>query len=82
MEIALPIIYYLSFLGTKGSIIGISGTHPIFENELHFPKMIIETFDVVVEDKLKTRFDQLWNAFGMPRSLHYDKESKWIEDPR
>jgi len=30
------------------------------------------------EEGLKTAFDSIWNACGLPRSLNYDANGNWV----
>jgi hypothetical protein len=82
LGIAPSIIFYLDFLGTRGRLINLPGGHPIEEDDLIFPPVTIVDLEAVIENTLRLRFDQLWNASGQPRSLHYDAWLKWIKDPK
>lgn len=85
LDIKPPIIFYLAFLGVRGFSIPnererISEKyHPIERDDLYFPKLTIEKFDIDLEKELKPYFDRLWNSCGHPRSRSYDENGQRIK---
>ena len=80
-----PIIFYLALLGTKDFLIRyghideqFNNINPVDREDLILPKIIIDEFDVLLEEKLKTSFDRIWNACGYPRSFHYNEKGEFI----
>jgi hypothetical protein len=41
-------------------------------------EVLIENVGEPVEKMLRPVFDQIWNAFGYPRSLNYDRSGNWL----
>jgi len=73
------IVFYFDLLGVKNFLIKtnhiniFSDHHPMYMEDLNFPKIIINKFDIEVEKMLKMNFDRIWNACGYPGSDYYDK---------
>jgi len=74
-QIQPPFFVLLSFLGVKDYIIFVdpsrfmgSDQHPIDRDNLVIPEVIIEDYEVNVNEQLKYCFDLLWNAAGWPES--------------
>jgi hypothetical protein len=45
---------------------------------LLLPEVIVENYDIKVDDVLKPQFDLIWNACGFQRSLNFDENGNWI----
>jgi hypothetical protein len=52
--------------------------HKIDRDVLLLPEIIVQNYEVRAEDVLKTAFDSIWNACGLPRSLNYDANGNWV----
>jgi hypothetical protein len=83
MNIELPIIIFISFVGVKNYKI-ITGEGIFRETRedsidreiLFLPEVIIENYDVMLSEILKPSFDVLWNAFDFPGSPNYNEDGK------
>jgi hypothetical protein len=84
-------IILISFLGIKGFEISIPndiGTQiernrlqpipRINKSQLLLPDVMMIEATEKVEYIMKPIFDILWNAWGWPRSLSYDKTGTWV----
>ena len=84
LNIDLPIILYLAVLDVKGfrvpdiRIFPHRSSNPVDREDLVFPKLTIDDFEVIPEEILKTTFDRLWNACGFSGSANYDEKGKRI----
>lgn len=48
-------------------------------NDLLFPEIIIDSFDVNPEESLRQLFDMIWNAFGYARCFSYGEDGMRIK---
>lgn len=84
ISVELPIFVFLTLIGVKGYSM-LYGKHVTRESAsidrdvLFLPEAIVESYNVKAESILKPIFDSVWNACGLPRSLHYDKNGDWID---
>lgn len=80
-DVKPPIVLYLALLNVAGYEIPPRlqvfaprhDLHPVDREDLILPKIIIDKFDIVLEEILKTNFDRIWNACGYKKSEYYDK---------
>jgi len=84
LNIGLPIFIFLTLVGVKGYTMGFNGRrywfrekHAIDRDVLFLPEVVIEKYEVKMEDALRPVFDSVWNACGLPRSLNYNDNGKW-----
>ena len=83
LNIGLPIFIFLTLVGVKGYTMGLNrrhwfrDKHKISKDVLFLPEIVIEKYEVKMEDALRPIFDSVWNACGFPRSLNYNDEGKW-----
>ena len=75
-QIQPPFFVLLSFLGVKDYIIFVDPSrymwmdqHPIDRDNLIIPEVIIEDYEIDVNNQLKYCFDLLWNAAGWEESF-------------
>lgn len=45
---------------------------------LVLPKVVVESPDVEPHSILRSTFDRVWNAFGLPRSFNFDEQGNWV----
>jgi len=86
LDVEPPIFIFLTLLGVKGYSMGINTwkydideVHTIDRDILQLPEVIVESYDVKAETKLKTCFDSIWNACGFPRDLYYNNAGEWVQ---
>jgi len=83
LNVGLPVFAFLTLFGVKGYSMGLykrhwfREIHKIEKEVLFLPEVVIETYEVKVEDVLRPIFDAVWNACGFPKSLNYDDDGKW-----
>lgn len=84
LDVELPIFVFLTLLGVKGYSMSVDRfkfptrrSHTIDRDILLLPEIIIESYDVSAEKKLRPMFDSIWNACGFPRSLNYNDKGEW-----
>ncbi len=87
MGVGLPIYLFLSFTHMKGYKISLVPYGGSFINkdsditkrdEILLPRIKIDSFEIEIEEKLKTSFDIFWNAFNQPGSRNYDENGRFI----
>ena len=83
--IAPPYYLFLSLLGVRGCQLGVQEArlwpdeiHPLQEDRLIFPEVVIQNRDDKPEHVLRPLFDMVWNAFGLVQSLNFDEQNNWI----
>jgi len=82
MNIENPIFIFITIVGAqnftmcvnKGRFFG--EPQKIRKEILQLPDLIVNDFDLIIEDELKKTFDGLANACGLERSEYYDNEGK------
>jgi len=82
INVDLPIILFMTLIGVKDY--SLKDTERIFptshekpkidRNELFFPDILIEDYDIDIKMVLKPWFDLLWNACGYERCFDYNKD--------
>ena len=84
--IAPPYYLFLSLLGVRGCQLGVhearlwpDEVHPLQEDRLIFPEVVVQSRDDKPEHVLRPLFDMVWNAFGLVRSLNFDEKNNWID---
>lgn len=85
MDIFPPFFIFLSLVSAENYCLaynadGINGYYPtdkIDRNIIQLPSEIIENFDIEVPKLLKSYFDALFNACGLPGSVNYDHDGNW-----
>lgn len=77
LGVELPLFIMLSYLGVHGREI----LHPITQDDLLLPEIVIDSFECNLAKAMKPAFDEIWKASGFPRSMNYDDEGKWKESP-
>jgi hypothetical protein len=83
LNVELPIFIFLTLVGVRGYSMGvdimkIDEVHTIDRDILLLPEIVIESYDVIAKDVLKTCFDSIWNACGFPKSLNYNNAGEWV----
>lgn len=85
LELSTPIIIMLSFIDVKGYEMAVSKTsrislykHPINEEHLILPELIIENYNLDIRKKMKPIFDIIWQSCGIKRSINFDDQGNWI----
>ena len=83
--IAPPYYLFLSLLGVRGCQLGVhearlwpDEAHPLQEDRLILPEVVVQNRDDKPEQVLRPLFDMVWNAFGLVQSLNFDEEHNWI----
>lgn len=82
LEIDSPTIAFLTITGVKGynadkpNGLVLRRFHPIDKENLRFPELLIEDWDLELPQLLKPWFDALWNSIGIPESQSY-KDGTW-----
>ncbi len=81
-----PVYAFLSMVGVRGCRLGFGGMGVIYENDHPLSQDVVLLPEVVMEDfgadpgrLLRPAFDVVWNAFGLLRSLNYDDQGNWRE---
>ncbi|MDX1963933.1 MAG: ATP-binding protein [Pirellulales bacterium] len=72
----------LSLLGCRDSLLAVNvrleeGGHPLDRDAVIMQEVVFETSIQDTRKALKPLFDQLWNAYGYPRSLNFTKDGIW-----
>lgn len=84
LNVEPPIFVFLDLFGVRGYSMALSRrfrhveAHKIDRDVLLLPEIIVQNYEVRAEDVLKTAFDSIWNACGLPRSLNYDANGNWV----
>ena len=80
-----PVFAMLSLVGVRGLTITVSWkprrlreARPIDRDELVIPEILVDDFEADPSEFMKPAFDQIWNACGLPHSLNYDSDGKWM----
>lgn len=87
LEFQPPYYAYLSLIGIKGFTVSAPRGHHFLEtelinqNDLILPEVIIESLDDNLEHKFKPIFDMIWNAGGVSRSLNFDDNNNFKNQP-
>ncbi|WP_455368964.1 hypothetical protein [[Eubacterium] cellulosolvens] len=50
--------------------------HLIDRENLLIPDVLIDKYDIIPKNVLKSCFDLIWNSCGYPKSLNYDKSGE------
>jgi hypothetical protein len=81
--VPLPLFVMLSMTGVKGIpfiqsewAIQIEPT-PIDRDTVLLPDVLVESYDVEIEQLMQPVFDAMWNAAGFERCLNYDDKGKY-----
>ncbi|MCK4358169.1 MAG: ATP-binding protein [Candidatus Cloacimonetes bacterium] len=69
--------YEIKHLETGYSFHHYIGSYKSDRNLLILPEIFINDYNIDVESQLKPYFDMVWNAYGIPQSLNYNKDVKW-----
>ena len=84
VRIEPPFLVMISMLGVKGAYMGKSSqfhwykdSMPIEHRDLLLPEAVIEDYNTVLPNALKSVFFSVWNAAGWPRSMNYNEEGHW-----
>ena len=84
LDMNLPLVTYISFLGIKGYRLAVRDRFPSFRNQteyyediLQLPEILIEDFNQNIDSMLKPTFDLIWNTWGLEKCEHYDENGKW-----
>ena len=80
LAVETPIFLFLSLLDVRGCVMAVGGPfrerNAIDRDMLLLPEVIIENYDMPVDDILRPCFDSIWNACGFPRCPNYDETGK------
>ncbi len=89
LEIPMPIYIFLTFTTVKDYFIKIDDFRPhdfgktskiIDRDDLFVPYVKVESYNINIEDFMRSCFDFVWNACGEPRSLNYDDNGKYLHN--
>ena len=79
-----PVYAFLSMVGVRGCRLGLGGMQAIYENDhplsqdmVLLPEVVMEDFGADPARLLRPAFDVVWNAFGLLCSLNYDDQGNW-----
>lgn len=84
LELTYPFAVAVSMIGVKGCKIfrgheaEIGFAHPIRDEILLVPEVVVESPDDPIDPVLRGPFDWIWNAGGQLRSPHFDDSGRWI----
>lgn len=84
LNINMPVYIGVSLLNVKGLIMARGGRreadyeHTIRQKDLILPLTLMDDSQADVAETLRTTFDLVWNACGIPNSLNYDADGNWI----
>jgi hypothetical protein len=85
LGVSPPIFVMVTIARVAGMRMGLSAREntwgedePFRESELLLPEGVLESFDQAAGPLLKATFDIVWNAVGLPRSLNFDDDGKWV----
>lgn len=59
--------------------LGFDEYHPIEVDTLSLPETVVENLDEDSAKILKPMFDLIWNACGLPGSLNFDAQGRWVQ---
>jgi hypothetical protein len=81
LSIRTPIWAFLTLTGVEGAFIHpgqfyVNVLDPIDRDILHLPEVVIEDLNQSPAELFRPAFDLIWNAAGLPRSLHFDEHGK------
>lgn len=81
LSVRPPILAFLTLTGVKGALIHPRTFSPDFldlidRDVLYLPEIVIEDLNQSAAELFRPAFDLVWNASGLPRSLHFDNEGK------
>jgi hypothetical protein len=86
LNVELPVFIFLSLVGVKGYSMAVNRrafyideVHTIDRDVLLLPEIVIESYNVIAKNVLRSCFDSIWNACGFPRSLNYDDTGEWMK---
>lgn len=86
LGVPLPISVHSFALNAKGATM-VGGEHrqfrvrsggPIDRDRLLLPEILMENYGINAAEFLRPVFDGIWNATGYLRSIHYDRDGKWL----
>ncbi|MBF0353824.1 MAG: ATP-binding protein [Alphaproteobacteria bacterium] len=78
-----PVYVFLSFLGVRGSRLGVAQDRfweeklPMDRDALIFPEIAISDFAPEPTTTLRPLFDMIWQAWGYDRSYNFDGQGNW-----
>ncbi|MNS92143.1 hypothetical protein D3C72_1262680 [compost metagenome] len=84
LGLAPPFLVSITLTGVRNTVIAVDGfrrhgtQHPITEDVLLLPEIVIEDSDFSPGAVLKPIFDVAWQAGGYQESPNFDSEGKWI----
>jgi hypothetical protein len=83
LELDPPWFVMISLLGVRGYKLGVRrgglmDLHAIDRDTLLLPDLVIEDGESDASLVLRPAFDAVWQAGGLPRSLNYDGEGRWV----
>jgi hypothetical protein len=91
LGVAPPIFLMLSLVGVRGYQMlrnlpysYYSAYRPIDRDDLVVPEVLVESLDLdlnALQRLMRPLLDAVWNAVGLPRSLHYDESGNWKPRP-
>lgn len=84
LNIEPPVYLFLTFLEIKDYFFNIGNYRfdggKSDRNDILFPEIVINSFDISPENSLRQLFDMIWNVFGFERCFNYDEEGKRLNN--
>ena len=84
-----PVAVAITLTDVKGMILGLDDAwrydvtaHPILNDHLFLPDSVLPQLDGPVDPIVRPLADLVWNACGMPQSLHFDEAGTWTQTRR
>lgn len=81
-----PVVIMLTLHAVKGYALAVSTarspfggvSHTIDRDTLVIPEVLLEDLNLDPVAIMRPIFDAVWNAAGLPRSMNYDADGKWV----
>jgi hypothetical protein len=77
LNVELPIVVFVTFIDAKGYSMTRRESELIDRDILLLPEVILESYNINVEQALRPIFDSVWNACGFSQSLNYNDKGEW-----
>ena len=86
IEVGPSAYLFLSFLNVSGHrMVHASSPLPdalaLGRNQLDLREAVLPEFEGNLDRAMQSLFDQVWNAWGVPASPHFDSSGQWIGEP-
>jgi hypothetical protein len=77
LNVELPIVVFVTFIGAKGYSMNRRWSELIDRDVLLLPEVILESYNINIEQALRPIFDSVWNACGFSQSQNYNDKGEW-----